>query len=135
MMGSVALEGFGSGGSLFMELVWKNGSPSSTFGPETILLDTVENEIFMIQAASGNNCVYVFGLPDGLSNQLQRLHGLSGSNMTAQVRGVVITHSEGKTLIAIAKGQRKQVNSTSEAVEDNTLLVPRSIYRFKGVRV
>lgn len=123
------------GGGLRMELVWKNGSPSSAFEPDTISLDTVENEIFMIQAASGGNCVYVFGLPDGLSNQLQRLHGLSGSNMIAQVRAVSITHSGDKTLIAFAKGQRKQVNSTSEATEDNTVLVPRSIYRFKGASV
>lgn len=116
---------------LSMELLWTNGSPTSSFVPQDINLDLsgyLYVEIYC-KATTSSSTLYCKKTKVGNQAFFDAFTNQSDSYKSKLVFRLVITS---KTNIAFSRATTKEIDSTT-AVENNSVLIPVYIYGIKGV--
>lgn len=128
-MGSVALEGFGSGGSFSMELVWENASPTSDFPAQSVDLNNLEfyDELSIVVGNAGGNHRLIFHVRNTPNIfYVSRTSVISGGTETVSRRTTLNNDS-----IHFEQANLAQVKSSITTSSTTAELIPLEIFGIK----
>ena len=118
-------------GKLSMELLWQNGSLSSSFADQTVSLDLMQYSQVRIDAFrnTSNKRILSAYCDVGRSGTINDVYTVNNASPNVGMRAFSVT----ETGVKFDEGLLQATNSTTRST-NNTYVVPYRIYGFKGVQ-